>query len=309
MRAVVAITMTVFGLAGMPPALWTQNAPPSTDIYLAPLTTRGAKLVVGRPINVTKRHGYDNQPAFTPDSRSMLFTSVREDGQADIYRYDLRNRTTTRVTATPESEYSATVYGDGTRFSVVRVERDSTQRLWSFALDGSDPRPVFESIKPVGYHAWIDSTTAALFILGNPNTLVVADIRSPIVDTVARDVGRSLVALPNGGGFSFLERMRDSTWALTAVDVRRTRTGRHLMVLPVARMAAGAEYVAWLTPRQAISGVDGKLILWSRERGPLSWSELTNLARHGVRRISRLAVSPDHRWLAIVGEPATSSAR
>ena len=28
----------------------------------------------------------------------------------------------------------------GTRFSVIRVERDSTQRLWSFALDGSDPQ-------------------------------------------------------------------------------------------------------------------------------------------------------------------------
>ena len=292
--------------AAPPSAAPRSAAPPSTDIFLAPLTTRAGKLVVGTPTNVTQRPGYDNQPSFTPDGRALLFTSVREDAQADIYRFDLRSRATSRVTATPESEYSASVYGDGSRFSVIRVELDSTQRLWSFRLDGSNPRLVFENIKPVGYHAWVDTSTVALFILGTPNTLLVADVLTGRADTIARDVGRSLVPLPKGGGFSFTQRMRDSSWALTAVDVRRSKTtgARHSMVLPVARMAAGADYVAWITPSQAISGSESKLLLWTRERGPLRWAELADLSRHGLRRISRLAISPDRRWLAIVAEPA-----
>jgi hypothetical protein len=307
LRRIVAAFAATLASGADPQRLSGQAGPPSTDIYLAPLTTRNGRLVVGAPINVTRRPGYDNQPAFTPDGRMLLYTSVGADGQADIYRYDLRAKTTARVTTTAESEYSPTVYGDGTRFSAIRVEADSTQRLWSFRLDGTDPRLVFDAIKPVGYHTWVDSTTVALFLLGTPNTLLLADTRGGRTDTIARDVGRSLVPLPNGGGFSFTQRMHDSSWVLTAVDVRRTRGGRHSMLLPVARMSAGADYVAWLAPAKAISGSGSKLFLWTRERGPLNWSELADFSRYRLSKISRLAISPDRKWLALVAEPAAAA--
>jgi hypothetical protein len=236
--------------------------PPSTDIFLAPVRVRNGTPVIGAAVNITNRPGYDNQPAFTPDSRAILFTSVREDAQADIYRFDIAAKSTTRITKTPESEYSATVYGDGTRFSVIRVERDSTQRLWSFRLDGTDPHVLFTDIKPVGYHAWVDSTTVAMFILGSPNALVLADTRSGRPDTMARNVGRSLVPLPNGNGFSFVQRARDSSWILTAVDVRGSGRDRHTMILPLTRLPAGADYVTWLEPAVAIAGSGSKLLLW-----------------------------------------------
>src|SRR5947209_13786774 len=78
--------------------------PPSTDIFLAPVRVGRGTLVVGAPVNVTKRPGYDNQPSFTPDSRAILFTSVRADAQADIYRYGISTKATSRLTNTPESE-------------------------------------------------------------------------------------------------------------------------------------------------------------------------------------------------------------
>src|SRR3954464_7790128 len=212
-----AVALLALSLAGE--ALSAQAAPPSTDIFLAPLRVQNGKPVVGRPVNITSRPGYDNQPSFTPDSRSVLFTSVREEAEADIYRYDLRTRATSRITTTPESEYSATVFGNGTRFSAIRVEADSTQRLWSFRLDGSDPRVLFAAIKPVGYHAWVDSATVAMFLLGRPNALVVVNTHKGRPDTLARDVGRSLVPLPNGYGFSFLQHATDSSWVLTALDM------------------------------------------------------------------------------------------
>jgi hypothetical protein len=277
--------------------------PPGTDIYLAPLRGNQEKPVLGRLVNVTKRPGYDNQPSFTLDSRAILYTSIRSDSQADIYRYDIATESTIRLTSTPESEYSATVFGDGSRFSVVRVERDSTQRLWSFRLDGSDPRLVFETIKPVGYHVWVDSTTVAMFLLGKPNALVLADTRGGRVDTLARDVGRSLVRLPNGSGFSFLQHMSDSSWVLTAVDVRGSGRDRRAVPMPLIRMPAGADYVAWLAPAVAITGSGEKLLIWRGAKKSPTWTELVDLTRR-LRRISRLALSSDHRWLAIVAESA-----
>ena len=298
-------TMIVVGILGAgASSLAAQAAPPSTDIFLAPVHTERGKLVVGAPVNVTNRPGYDNQPSFAPDSRAVFFTSVRGDGQSDIYRYDLQSKATARVTNTPESEYSATVFGDGSRFSVIRVEADSSQRLWSFRIDGSDPRLVFEAIKPVGYHVWVDSTTVAMFLLGKPNALVLADTRTGQPDTLARDIGRSLLSLPNGAGFSFLQHAKDSSWILTAVDVRGSGRDRRTVPMPLVRMPPGADYIAWLAPAVAIAGSGSKLLIWRGTDKSAQWTELADFTSAGLQHISRLSLSPDHKWLAIVAEPA-----
>ena len=117
-------------------ALLVLQAPPATDIYVADLRVTDRRVSVGSPVNVTARPGYDNQPFFLRDGRSFFYTSVRDDAQADIYRYDLDRKISVRVTTTRESEYSPTPLPKGDGFSVVRVEADSTQRLWAFNADG-----------------------------------------------------------------------------------------------------------------------------------------------------------------------------
>ena len=114
---------------------------PDTEIFLAPLSVENGVAVVGAPVNVTRHAGYDNQPSFTPDGAAILYTSQR-DGQTDVYRYDLRDRSTTPLTDTPESEYSPAVAPDGRSITVVRVEADSAQRLWEIPVAVRQaPRP------------------------------------------------------------------------------------------------------------------------------------------------------------------------
>lgn len=271
------------------------QAPPSTDIFLAPLEIKSGVPVIGAPVNITHRAGYDNQPSFTPDGRAILFTSIHEDRQSDIYRYDLSTKQITRVTATPESEYSATVMHGGTRMSVIRVEADSTQRLWSFALDGSDPRLILETVKPVGYHAWIDADNLALFVLGQPNALVHASVRTGQADTLARSIGRSLHPLPNGG-FSFLRRV-DSSWVLTLVKwpSRETRV--------MATLPRGGEDITWLTPDLVLASAGSSIFYRGRRDGNAPWSSAADLGASGLTSVTRMAVSPDGHWLAIVAVP------
>ena len=172
---------------------------PATDIFLAPLTVQRGRPVVGAAVNITNLPGYDNQPSFTPDSRSILFTSNRDGPQTDIYRYDLASKSTTRVTTTTESEYSPTAMPGGRRFSVIRVEKDSAQRLCSFTLDGTDPQVILPALKPVGYHAWLDDDHLALFVLGSPNALVYASVKSGKADTLARGRGNPRCCLRAAG--------------------------------------------------------------------------------------------------------------
>jgi WD40 repeat protein len=277
------------------------QAPPATDIYLAPLqVTKGpdgtAQWQVGAPVNVTHRPGYDNQPSFLPGGRAFLYTVIATDAQADIYRYDLATGASTRVTATPESEYSPTPLPDGRGFSVVRVEADSTQRLWAFDWDGTHPRLLLPGVKPVGYHAWIDSVTVALFVLGTPATLQFADLRTGKADTVARDVGRSPQRVPGRAAVSFVWR-RDSTARWVAVVDVATRTPQ-----PFAPLPDSADFHAWTPDGTLLVSAGTRVLRWDPQGA--RWVPIADFAAAGLTSISRLAVSPAGDRLAVVAIPA-----
>ncbi len=264
------------------------QTPPGTDIWLARLDAGGA---ISQPINITNRSGYDNQPAFTPDGKAILFT--RRDGeQTDIWAYDFTSRSSelTRITNTPESEYSPTLTPDATAISVIRVEADGTQRLWRFTREGQSPALVLANVKPVGYHAWGPDGLLALFVLGNPNTLQVADSRTGRSRVVAQRIGRSIHRIPGRESISVLHIEGEARW-IKELDLR-TRA-----LTPLVRaMASGEGDYAW-TPQRAILMSDGKTLMrW--EKGS-EWKAVADLTALGLERVTRMAVSPDGRWLAM----------
>lgn len=290
MRAILLLT----ALAGAGPLA--AQAAPASDIWLVDVTVRGGRVRLGTPVNVTARPGYDNQPAFLADGTALYYTRIGDDGQADVWRYDIAARRAAQVTATPESEYSPTALAGQPGFSVVRVERDSTQRLWRFAPPAA-PELLFERIAPVGYHAWAAPTVAALYLLGEPSALVIANTTTGRVDTMARDVGRSLHAIPGRPAVSFVQWVgRREPW-LAEVDV----TNR--AVLRLVRMPAGAEFHVWTPHGLVLAAVDSKLYQWDPLSGG-SWKEIANLRGAGLRGITRLAVSPSGDRLAIVAVPS-----
>lgn len=274
---------------------------PATDIFVATLkVTKGpggtARWQVGAPVNVTHRLGYDNQPCFLPGGRSFLYTVIGDDAQADVYRYDLGAGTTTRLTTTTESEYSPTPLPGGRGFSVVRVEADSTQRLWAFDLDGTHPRLLLPGVKPVGYHAWIDSVTVALFVLGTPATLQLADLRTGTADTVARDVGRSPQRVPGRAAVSVIWR-RDSTTRVIAIVDAATRVPE-----PFAPLPDSADFHAWTPDGTLLASAGSRVLRWDPRAA--RWVPLADFAAAGLTNISRLAVSPSGDRLALVAIPA-----
>jgi hypothetical protein len=281
-------------LAALPLA---SQAPPATDIWLADLTIREGRITIARPGNVTDRPGYDNQPAFLPDGTAFYYTAIGDDGQADVWRYDLAAGRAVRVTATPESEYSPTPLPGAAGFSVVRVERDSTQRLWRFAPDGAMPTLLVPDLPGVGYHAWADPGTLAAFVLGSPPALVVVALGTGRRDTLALGIGRALQTVPGRRTVSFAWRADSTTFWLAEADPV-TRSATRLVLLP-----PGAEFHAWAPGGIALASAGTRIYQWDRTR-PGGWIEAADLASAGVAAVTRLAVSPDGTRLAVVGVPA-----
>src|SRR5688572_17736543 len=187
--------MRMLSLLTVIPLVFVPQAAPDTEVYLGRLAMEGGKFSLSAVENISNSPGYDNQPSFTRDGGGVFFTSARggvpQGGtapQMDIYKYDIGAKAVARVTNTPESEYSATVTPDGRYISVIRVEADKTQRLWKFPLSDGEPSLVFEAVKPVGYHVWLDANIVAMFVLGEPATLQVGDVRTGKAEIVASDI-------------------------------------------------------------------------------------------------------------------------
>lgn len=265
---------------------------PDTDVYLAELGGTGASLVVGAYHNVTDRPGYDNQPHFTPDGAALLYTAADEAGRTDIMRYDLASERSELVTQTyPESEYSPTPLPDGTGISVIRVEADSTQRLWRFAPDGTDAALILPDVAPAGYHAWSGPETILVFVLGDPPTLQVAAPGGGEGRVVASGIGRSLQPEPGTGRISYA-LLSDTASYIMAYDPARDTSVRLAPVL-----GEGQDH-AWTPDGTLLMAGGGLLYRW--DEGGSEWA-VVPMEQAFDGEISRLAVSPAGDLLAFVG--------
>lgn len=269
------------------------SAQAATDLFRITLAPGAVPSAVAEVTRITNRAGYDNQPHVLADG-TILFTSIDDTGQADIHRFDPATGRISNVTRTsPESEYSATLMPGGERMSVIRVEADSTQRLWSFKLDGTDPQVLLEEIRPVGYHAWIDAARIALFVLGDPATLRIADLTTGLAREVARDIGRSLHAVPGREAVSYVQRTGEGAGWIRMLDLQAGDSRR--LIEPFEEN----EYHAWTQSGVLITGRGSRLYRFQPDSDS-EWVEIADLAAHGVREISRLAVGPDGRTVVVV---------
>jgi hypothetical protein len=308
--AAAAVVLAVSGAGasaqGSPQAQAPQPSPPgppATDVYLVSLA-EPALWTAEAVVNISDSPGYDNQPSFMRDSRSVLFTSNRDGQQSDIYRYWIADRKLTRLTETAESEYSATVVPAGNGFSVIQVEADGTQRLWQFSFaaragGGLESSVVLPDVKPVGYHAWIDADTVMVFVLGEPATLQRAAPGSPLTETVAGNIGRSLVAIPGTRAVSFTTRDENGVWWIKRYDADT----REVTTIIHAVEGDGEPHTAWSRDGRLFTASGTRIFMW--KAGAADWTPIGDLTAAPVQRISRLAVSPDARWLAFVAEPRT----
>lgn len=276
----------------------TAAAPPAPDIVLAELSGSGTTLTLSNPRNVTDRPGYDNQPAFTPDGRFLLYTQGEANGRTDVLRLDLTTGAREPVAPTPEqSEYSALVPPDGSGVVVVRVEPDSTQRLWRTAV--ADEHVVLPAVAPVGYHAWVDERHVALFVLGDPVTLVLADPTTGATRVVDQRIGRSLQRVPGQRTVSYTA-VPDSVAWIRGLDVDTGQTR------PIVPALEGSEDHTWTPDGVVLMGQGSRLCARDPGEPQGSWTQIADLSALGSR-ISRIAVDPQGTRIAVVLEPAPAS--
>jgi len=287
-KQIAMLALTIFAA---PPGARAQL--PATDIWVADLSIDGAAVHIDRPVNVTRRPGYDNQPAFLPDGSGFLCSVGDADGRTDVFRWDSETGVVSPVTRTPESEYSPTpVDGKTPGFCAVRVEADSVQRLWRFDADGGDARPVLSDVDSVGYFAWADPRVVAVFVVGDPHTLRRVEVATQAETIVAKDIGRYLQRVPGSYDVAFTIRGADDRYAfyrLPAADAAP--------VFLIDSPGDGQD-ATWVGDTLLATTTTGVFAARPFESGV--WTRVADTSQWGLGGVTRIAVAPDGRTLALV---------
>jgi Tol biopolymer transport system component len=310
MRALLSMAL-VAGLMQTPaPPAQTPAPPPGTDIYLVPLSRGLPSMKIAKPSPVSAAPGYDNQPNFSPDGKTILFAANHDGKQTDVYVFDRASGTVKQLTQTAENENSPTYLpaGIGAKggFSVVQSEFDASggrpaapiQRLWRFDAGGTSPQLILADINPVGYHAWMDAGQLVLFVLGQqgkPATLQIANVKTGKAEVVTDNIGRSLHRIPGTRLASFVQREASGEFWIKQLDVSSKK------IAPLVKAAEGSsdrDY-AWMPDGKTIvMSAGSKIMSWTR--GAAGWTEVFDAASHQLGAITRLAVSPKGDAIAIV---------
>lgn len=271
---------------------------PDTDIWLFQLgkTKKGIILKEGK--NITAREGYDNQPFFTPDGKSILFSSIREDKQADIYRYDLGSKKILRVTQTTTSEYSPMLTPDGKKVSVVMVEADSTQRIWSFDYPLKKDFLVTEKFQSlvtekedsIGYYSWLNRDSLLYYKLTDPHSLRAYSLSTGKDTWLCDNPARSFRPVKNGSFFYVVKRSENNEVRLYQPRLKKSD----------ALTTTGKEIEDFIYDKNLglVKSEGSKLMRYDEKLK--TWLEVADLSLFGIKKITRFAISSNGKWLAVV---------
>jgi hypothetical protein len=268
-------------------------AQPNTEVYLFDLNVSESKGILSNQKNISNNPGYDNQPFFY-DDETVVFAATRE-GQTDIAAYSIKEGTLRFINNTQQgSEYSPTRIPGQKAVSAIRLDTTGLQRLYRYDFETGKDTLLVDNLV-IGYHTWVNDHTVASFVLGEPNTLVISDLKKDVNLTLDNSVGRSLHSIPNSENtFSYISKAQ-SAWVIKSLNLDNQK------ITTIYETAAGAEDMCWLNNGTMIMAKDNTLYKLNPKRDK-GWSVFKKFDHEDLQKISRVAVNESNTKLCVVSE-------
>ena len=289
------ISLLVFFSFGLTQTLQAQA---SSDLWVVDTEGQGGKIKLltqtAKPL--TNRPEYDNQTNFINDSE-LVFSAADQKGNHDIILYSFRTGNFTNLSKTPDrSEYSPNLTDCKQYISAVVVEPDGKQRLWLYPIIGEAPELLYDDIAPVGYYDWYDNK-AAMFVLGEPNTLVYARGKGNVQE-ISKNIGRSVKKRPNTAEITYLDRN----------DLKSTGDGDQVAIKSINLKTNSSQSLGYTIPRsQDLIWIDKNHLIMAKENEIFiknakdsNWLSLGKIESSTHQNITRMAYSPELNKLVFV---------
>lgn len=265
----------------------------NTEVYLFDVKTVNRKTEIVNPRNISNNQGYDNQPSFY-DGNTILFSSTRN-GQTDIAKYDIESERTTWVTDTPQgSEYSPLKIPGKNSASAIRLDSTGLQRLYEYSVWDGTYSELLKDLK-VAYHVWFNPNIVVSSVSEDDRLdLIVSNLSDGTHKTIQKNVGRSLHQIPNSNLISFISK-ENEVWEIRSLN---PLTGE---VKKITKMFENIDDICWLG-KDLIIAANNKVLMQINPETKNEWDRFLRLEKKGINHISRIAVSPNGKYLSLVVE-------
>lgn len=270
---------------------------PQTQIFYLPMKydSKGSKFNFGDLQRISKKKGYNNQPSFSPDSKSIYYVTFMDSSNTDIVNYNLSKKELTRITNTKENEYSPMVTPDGKYISCVKGK---AQQLWKYKL--SNPKKctlVIKEFDSVGYYTWLNKSTIISNVLPEPFALYAHVLTNDTNIRMYMGIGRCLQTIKDENTVLYVQKRDSVDWYINALELNDNEQP-HLYF--VAKCIPEEEDFAILN--------DGTILMFSKKNlykfnmiRDTRWSLVQSFDDAPIDGFYRLAIAPDQSAIAIVG--------
>ncbi len=265
---------------------------PDTDIFLFKAISSGKTHSFGNAQNITNRVGYDNQPCFSLDSKELLFVSVEDSGQSEIWKYSIKEKTKTQITNTEESEYSPTFIKGGTKISTVRVDKDGGQRFYLLDFPETTKTEYVKNSDSIGYSCWVNDSLITMFVVEDTSSMQILDLRTNERTFVINNPGRCMKIHPKSKLLYFIDKNDSTHWYLSTYNFKSKKISRLIETLP------GSEDFAFFSDGTLICGFKGGV--FELKSGGKAWEAIGKPIASMENDFYRIAISPDDKFIAVV---------
>lgn len=262
------------------------------EIFLFSIEKKDGNVNFADGKNITNNPGYDNQPSFSLDGSSILFTSSRGTKDTNIYEYFLTDGRTVQLITSEDNEYTAKEF-DANSINFVREGKGQEMTVYKYDRQTKQESPALKNKEPVAYYAfnaqgdalvWIRYAYFAHWV--NPEKGInkfVADYVQP--STPQR--------IPGTDNFSFVKRLpNDELWIYEFDPSNQA-------VRPIIQNKNGKINYAWMPDGSLLIGSGATLFRFD-EKIDKTWVQIGDLSSFGIKDILRLSASSDGKNLAVV---------
>lgn len=270
---------------------------PQTQIFYLPMKydTAGSKFTFGEMTRISKKKGYNNQPSFAPDGKSIYFVTFVDSTNTDIVNYNLKKKVITQFTHTIQNEYSPMVTPDGKYVSCVRGK---AQQVWKYKIsDPSKSIRVIQNFDSVGYYTWLNNNTIISNVLPDPFALYANVLVNDTNIRLYMGIGRCLQTVKDENTVLYVQKRDSTDWYINALELNDNEQP-HLYF--ITKCIPEEEDFVLLK--------DGTLLMFSKKNlykmnmiKDFRWSLVASFDDAPVDGFYRMAVAPDQSAIAIVG--------
>lgn len=264
----------------------------NSEIFIFSVSKSGNRVALELVGNISNSPGYDNQPSFGPEGKSVLFTSIRNGNSPDIYEYFFESKQSKQITNAADGEYTPRAK-DRDTITFVREGNGQAMSVWSYDRRTKAESPALVNKEPVAYYDWNSDGGALVWIRYASMAHFVNPLKKVNAFVTDRVLPSSPQNIPGTLKFSFVHRQgNDEVWIKEFDPETRA-------VRPIVQTKDGKIDYCWLTDAAILTGTGFNLYRFD-EKTDKEWVLFGDLSRFGLKDITRLAASKDGKMIAVV---------